>query len=294
MLTEKLIEGQRQTNCVFIDLEKAYDRVPRTELWCCMRELRIPEVYIRVVQDMYKDYQPIVRCVVGTTKAFPVEVGLHQGSALSPFLFAIIMNRLTDGVRKGAPWTMMFADDIMLCSEDREDVEFDVERWKFAMERRGMKASRSKTEYLCINEMEKDIRVCTGGRELKKVTEFKYLGSTIDSKGGNTTDIKRRISAGWNGWRKVTGVLYDRNMPSTVKGQVYCTCVRPSVLFGMEAVPITMAHGGRMEVAKMKMLRVLLGLTRVNRVRNEEVRRIQGTRRLGERQGSRCYDVMVM
>ena len=46
-----------------------------------------------------------------------------------------------------------------------------------------------------------------GGRELKKVTGFKYLGSTIDSKGGSMTEIKRRITAGWNGWRKVTGVL---------------------------------------------------------------------------------------
>ena len=59
-----------------------------------------------------------------------------------------------------------------------------------------------------------------GGRELKNVTEFKYLGSTIDRKGGSMAEIKRRITAGWNGWRKVTGVLCDRNMPATVKGRV--------------------------------------------------------------------------
>ena len=109
---------------------------------------------------------------MGTTKGFPVKVGLHQGSALSPFLFAIIMDKLTDGLRKGALWAMMFADDIVLCSEDREDVEVDLERWRCTMERRGMKVSRSKTEYLCINEMEEDNRVRMGGRELKKVTEL--------------------------------------------------------------------------------------------------------------------------
>ena len=167
LLTEKYIEGQRQLNCVFIDLEKAYDRVPRTELWYCMREFQIPEVYIRVVQNMYRDCLTTVRCAVGTTEGFPVKVGLHQGSALSPFLFAIIMDRLADGLRKGAPWTMMFADDIVLCSEDREDVEVELERWRSTMERRGMKVSRSKTEYLCINEMEEDNRVSMGGRELK-------------------------------------------------------------------------------------------------------------------------------
>ena len=36
---------------------------------------------------------------MGTTKGFPVKVGLRQGSALSPFLFAIIMDRLTDGLK---------------------------------------------------------------------------------------------------------------------------------------------------------------------------------------------------
>ena len=59
------------------------------------------------------------------------------------------------------------------------------------MERRGMKVSRSKTDNLCINEIEEDNRVSMGGRELKKVTEFKFLGSTIDSNGGSMTQIKR-------------------------------------------------------------------------------------------------------
>ena len=95
MLTEKFIEGQRQLNCVFIDLDKPYDRVPRTELRCSMRKLQTPEMYITVVQDMYMGCKNIVRCAVGTATCFTVEVGLHQGSASSPFLFAIIIDRLT-------------------------------------------------------------------------------------------------------------------------------------------------------------------------------------------------------
>ena len=46
-------------------------------------------------------------------------MGLHQGSALSPCLFAMVMNRMTDAIREEAPWTMMFADDI--CSESKEE-----------------------------------------------------------------------------------------------------------------------------------------------------------------------------
>ena len=41
-------------------------------------------------------------------------MGLHQGSALSPCLFAMVMDRMTDEIREEAPWTVMFADDIVI------------------------------------------------------------------------------------------------------------------------------------------------------------------------------------
>ncbi|KAK3515943.1 hypothetical protein QTP86_004940, partial [Hemibagrus guttatus] len=139
ILMEKYRDGQRELHCVFVDLEKAYDRVPREELWYCMRKSRVAEKYVRVVQDMYERSRTVVRCAVGQTEEFNVEVGLHQGSALSPFLFAIVMDQLSEEVRQESPWTMMFADDIVICSESREQVEENLERWRFALERRGMK-----------------------------------------------------------------------------------------------------------------------------------------------------------
>ena len=123
MLMEKYREGQRELHCVFVDLEKAYDRVPRKELWYCMRTSGIVEKYVQLVQDMYERSETVVRCAVGTTKSFKVKVGLHQESALSPFLFAVIKDRPTDETRRESPWTMLFADDIVICEETREEVE---------------------------------------------------------------------------------------------------------------------------------------------------------------------------
>ncbi|KAK3508269.1 hypothetical protein QTP70_018021 [Hemibagrus guttatus] len=183
ILMEKYRDGQRELHCVFVDLEKAYDRVPREELWYCMRKSGVAEKYVRVVQDMYERSRTVVRCAVGQTEEFNVEVGLHQGSALSPFLFAIVMDQLSEEVRQESPWTMMFADDIVICSESREQVEENLERWRFALERRGMKVSRSKTEYMCVNEREGSGTVRLQGEEVKKVQEFKYLGSTVQSNG---------------------------------------------------------------------------------------------------------------
>ena len=126
-LMEKYREGSKDLHCVFIDLEKAYDRVPRQEIWNCLRLKDVEEKYIRLIQDMYENCKMRVRCAVGTTTDFYVKVGLHQGSALSPFLFAIVLDSLTEQIQKVAPWDMMFADDVTLCGNSCEEVEEHLE-----------------------------------------------------------------------------------------------------------------------------------------------------------------------
>ena len=121
MLIEKYREGQRELYCVFVDLEKAYDRVQREKLWYYMIKLKMAEKYVQPEQDMYEGSETVLRCAV--TESFKVKVGLHQGSELSPFLFAVIMDRITDEVRREPLWTMLFADDIVIFDETREKVE---------------------------------------------------------------------------------------------------------------------------------------------------------------------------
>ena len=88
-----------------------------------MRKSGTAEKYVRLVQDMYEESETVVRCAIGTTVSFKVKVELHQGSVLSLFLFAVIMDRLTDEVRREPPWTMLLADDIVICEETRQEVE---------------------------------------------------------------------------------------------------------------------------------------------------------------------------
>ncbi|KAK3556596.1 hypothetical protein QTP70_010791 [Hemibagrus guttatus] len=153
---------------------------------------------------------------------------------------------------------MMFADDIVICNESREQVEENLERWRFALERRGMKVSRSKTEYMCVNEREGSGTVRLQGEEVKKVQEFKYLGSTVQSNGEYEKEVKKRVQAGWNGWRKVSGVLCDRKISARIKGKVYRTVVRPAMLYGLETVSLRKRQESELEAAELKMLSVLI------------------------------------
>ncbi|KAK3508523.1 hypothetical protein QTP70_031811, partial [Hemibagrus guttatus] len=63
------------------------------------------------------------------------------------------MDQLSEEVRQESPWTMMFADDIVICSESREQVEENLERWRFALERRGMKKNTVESQALLATQV---------------------------------------------------------------------------------------------------------------------------------------------
>ena len=191
------------------------------------------------------------------------------------------MDRLTDEVRREPPWTMLFADDIVICEETKEEVERRLECWKYALERRGMKVSRSKTEYLCVNVENDEETVKMKDTKVPRVKEFKYLGSTVQKRDSGEREVKKRVQAGWNGWRKVSGVICDRRLPARVKGKVYSSVVRPAMVNALETVEVTKKQVEEMEVAEMKIMRFAMGVTRKDKIRNEYIRGAVKVERLG-------------
>ena len=87
----------------------------------------MPVEYTRVIRDMYEGVRTRVRTVIGDTEDFSIDIGLHQGSALSPFLFITVMDELTRGIQDEVPWCMLFVDDIVLIDESREGVNTKLE-----------------------------------------------------------------------------------------------------------------------------------------------------------------------
>ena len=124
----------------------------------------------------------------------------------------------------------------MICEKTREEVERKLESWKYALKRRGIKVNTLKTEYLCINGSNDDETVKMEDTKVPRVKEFKYLGSTVQESGGSEREVKKRVQAGWNGWRRVSGVICHKRLPARVKGKVYSSLVRPAMVYELETV----------------------------------------------------------
>ena len=100
-LQEKYLAANKRLYMAFVDLEKAFDRVPREVIWWALRKLGVDEWIVRLVQGMYSNARSRVRVGEGYSEEFEVKVGVHQGSVLSPLLFIIVLEALSCEFRCG-------------------------------------------------------------------------------------------------------------------------------------------------------------------------------------------------
>ncbi|PAV80269.1 hypothetical protein WR25_23864 [Diploscapter pachys] len=105
---------------------------------------------------LYTDSRSQVRSVAGTTRPFEVTVGVHQGSAISPLLFILCLDRITRDIQGELPWTRLYADDLVLARSTRDELKKDLKRLKERLERHGLRMNTSKTEYLELEPSCKD------------------------------------------------------------------------------------------------------------------------------------------
>ena len=83
----------------FVDLENAFDRVPRKVLEFAMRKKGIPEVFVRSVMSLYEGAKTRVRVDSELSEEFEVKVGMHQVSVLSHFLFVVVVDVVAEFAR---------------------------------------------------------------------------------------------------------------------------------------------------------------------------------------------------
>ena len=143
-LTEKF-RAKNKLFFIFVDLEKAFDWVPREVICFALRRKGVPEYLEHVVMSLYKGCKTAVSVDGELSGSFSVTV-VHQWFALSPLLFVMVMDVLTEDVRDGSLMELLYADDLVLCEESLNEVMHKYERWKNAVKGKGLRVNVDKTK----------------------------------------------------------------------------------------------------------------------------------------------------
>ena len=104
MLRENTEFG-KSLHVVCVDLEKAYDKVPRELINMVLSQTKRCSrgLHLNIIRDKYAGSKTSVMASAGRTKEIEIEVGLHLGSAISPLLFVIIIDVITEDIEEGTP-----------------------------------------------------------------------------------------------------------------------------------------------------------------------------------------------
>jgi len=135
-----------------------------------MHKLGVEEWLVFAVMSMYTGAKTVVRTVYGNSNGFEVNISMHQGSALSPLLFVIVMEALSREFRVALPWELLYADDLVVIAETEHDLIKRLNEWKDNVESRGMRVNMNKTKAMISGEWQKVTQktmwtcgVCGGG-----------------------------------------------------------------------------------------------------------------------------------
>ena len=117
------------------------------------------------------------------------------------------------------------------------------------------------------------MHVILNGEPLEEVDCFNYLGSQVATDGGYERDVAHRMNEGYRACGVLKSFLSNRILGLTAKKCLYEGVIVPTTLYGAEAWGMRSAESRKVNVLEMKCLRNLVGVSRTDRVRNEEVRR---------------------
>src|SRR5664279_1059535 len=280
-LAEKYEEFGKDLFVCYVDFRKAFDSIWRRGLWKVMRHFGYPEKIIRILEHAYKDTFSAVRVDGEITDWFATIVGVMQGCVLSPLLFNIFLEMvmalalesseygaIINGVVIG---NLRFADDIAVLAEKESDLQDSVSRIAEVSLKMGMKINAEKTEIQHLGKGDRNFHIHVDGQPLSQTGNVVYLGGTISSKDGPEYDVSRRIGLARGIFQNLSPVWTSKEISKPTKLRVYETLVLTVLLYNSETWMLREAQKHRLRVMEMAFLRKIEGITRRDRIRNEEI-----------------------
>ena len=289
VLTENVLEVQKDIFVCFVDYEKAFDKVKHANLFNMLNEAGIDGKDMRLMRNLYWKQKATVRVGDEESPSLEIRRGVRQGCVLSPELFnlysEVIMRDLLemDGIKAGGRNinNIRYADDTVLITDSEEKLQDLVPALVRASGEHGLKLNVSKTKVMVISKADNDIsaNVEVGGVVLEQVQRYKYLGSVVTKDGRSVEEIKTRIAIAKNAFNKVKHIVTNRSISISLRRRFIKSYVWSTMLYGCEAWTINKDMEKRIEAAEMWFFRRMLKISWTDRVSNDVVLHRAGTKR---------------
>ena len=179
---------------VFVDFEKAFDRVDRNALWTKLKSLHVSSKMNKMLRYIYSSVRACVKTQTGLTSVFNCPTGVRQGCCISPILFSFFLNDLKDFVSVDSYgidldfckiFLLLFADDLVMFAESKIELQRLLNKLHEYCSQWNLKVNIDKTNVIVFRNggyLRKYEKWFYGNIQLKVVTYYKYLGLVISSR----------------------------------------------------------------------------------------------------------------
>jgi hypothetical protein len=220
---------------LFVDYQKAYDRVNRNKLLQLLAEAGCGEWYLKAVGNALS----VSKSVLGD-EVIDSSSGVRQGGTSSCAFFTFYINSTVTEINKygqdgylGNMHTLLLMDDTVIFSTSRQAMQQKLELLIKAATDLNMLVHPTKSEYMCINSKDKEPfkidNIC-----IKRVESYVYLGTPISPKAINQ-HVKEHIQSKQAHVMKFYNFVSKNNdAPFQVKYKVWNAALSSAILYGCE------------------------------------------------------------
>ena len=282
-ILEKTNEYKIPIHMAFVDYEKAFDSVLHKAVFEALKQHSVEEKYINILKETYDGGTAQVRNE-SLCRKVKIMKGVRQGDTLSPVMFTAALEEIfrrmevevginINGERMN---NLSFADDIILFAEKEEDLSKLLNDLNKERRKDGTKMNRKKTKIMCneIARKRKRKGIIVDGEQLEEVDEYKYLGRLLTPGNEMAKEIDERVTSAWKRFGQYSTFLRDQRMPMCLKRKIMNTVILPSMTYGAETWSLTNRQREKLAVTQRSMERSMLGVTRRDKFRNEDLRSI--------------------
>ena len=241
-------KGKKLFAC-FVDLQKAYDTVPRIKLfYSLLKDYSIGGNFLKILQKIYENNQVYVKLTDGLLQPFTTSIGVKQGCVFSPLLFNIFINKISNIFDEScAPVKvnnidvncLLWADDLLLVSETATGLQNSVNKMGVFYDSLDLKVNLKKTQIIIFNKrglkMDKCFNFSLKGRKLEIVDQYQYLGLKLRPSGSMGVAVQELHDKANRAWFGISNVIYKHKRMDVDKiFSIFDSLVTPVALYGCE------------------------------------------------------------